>query len=299
MISVKKLLQRVDDLSSSSSTTLNEAFFYSILIVCGIAIAAHSFGLIAIYLYKKRTNQNIILACFSGAEIFSAIHRILNEILLRAFFKKDHLVTSIIAGSVLPAIFFIGMYLICSFMYILSLDRFVFILSPLKYRSRMTRRRTILIILILSVVSITIGIIQGVTNLKGPGLVLGGLYLVFSVVTYITIIRKSATSTLRAGRENNTFYKQFLVPIVLTLTVIVMYMMPLAVYSFTDTKGRLLSRTQFCLLPSYICLVIDAVTYILFMKQYRHTLRRLICGSPSRVFTRETMNQSTRRVFIV
>ena len=116
-------------------------YFYSTISASTISIILHFIGLYAIYLHKKKSNQNVILCFLSVSQISAVLHQIAFEVTLFYFHEKipqcasNHM-------NLLPktAMFvFLSFYYTASYgglltMYVLNLDRFICALDPLKYK---------------------------------------------------------------------------------------------------------------------------------------------------------------------
>lgn len=108
-------------------------------IVCNIA------GLITIHSYHKKTNQNIILGYLSTAQILFATALLVT--LLRERYDASILLNQI-AGLLNRTS---GISLLVG-MYALTIDRMVCIINPIKYKSRISRKKTKLILLVGTIV---------------------------------------------------------------------------------------------------------------------------------------------------
>ena len=57
-------------------------YYYSVISVAAVSIILNGLGLFAIYSYKKKTNQNLILSSLSLLEIAMSLYRIAFEVAL-------------------------------------------------------------------------------------------------------------------------------------------------------------------------------------------------------------------------
>ena len=117
-----------------------------------IAILLHGVGLFAIYLYKKKSNQNLILSFLSLPEILIALCGIVFKIYM------ETLIIPKLFHDICITIQNISIYELVLTMYILTLDRMICVVNPLKYKLRMTRTKIKIIILISWIISITLGV---------------------------------------------------------------------------------------------------------------------------------------------
>ena len=223
-----------------------------ILVVAFVSILLHCVGLFSIYLYKKRVNQNIILTALSITEILAATHRIVFDI-------RNHIINhggrtnsgnySITPASPVSAVmertlWYVAKYQLLMIVYVLTFDRFMCAIAPLKYKSRMTRRRTILLMLSSVIFASTFGISTGLipnvhiwAKLNGFGMILMVMCIIFIVLVYSFIIVKIRKSREEFGRERGKG-KEFLVPSVLTMTYVVTMIVPMGIHNFYRWNGK-------------------------------------------------------------
>ena len=121
----------------------------------GIAIITHVIGLISIYLYKKRTNGNIILGSLSMFELLIATSTIGTNSHRLTFVSKS-------LFDICSTVRYVLIYELVFTMLILTIDRCVCMINPLKYNYRMTRKRIILSLIVSCLISITLGILKGI-----------------------------------------------------------------------------------------------------------------------------------------
>ena len=170
-------------------------FFYVIIIVTFIAIIFHCVGLLAIHLlHTKKVNQNIILASLSIAEIIASIQRIIFDIFVETKIVRENGYSMLLLAE--RVIYYIGHYQVLSMMFILTADRLVCVLDPLKYKSRMTRKKTKITMSASWVITVLMGVGIGASpmplrnQLNGIPLIAMPLYIVFVLVIYIVIVER-------------------------------------------------------------------------------------------------------------
>ena len=169
-------------------------FFYVIIIVTFIAIIFHCIGLLAIHLHTKKVNQNIILASLSIAEIIASIQRIIFDIFVETKIVRENGYSMLLLAE--RVIYYIGHYQVLSMMFILTADRLVCVLDPLKYKSRMTRKKTKITMSASWVITVLMGVGIGASpmplrnQLNGIPLIAMPLYIVFVLVIYIVIVER-------------------------------------------------------------------------------------------------------------
>ena len=144
--------------SSSYST-----YHYIVLTAASCSIVCHTAGLLSIHLYKKKTNQNVILTFLSLADLMCSAHRILTECLhIPRVNRKlnSHIVTPALRGIFYTALYaMILAYFVCS--------RLVCSINPLKYKMRMTRRKVHVMVGLSVVFSLIIGLTTGFSQSFG------------------------------------------------------------------------------------------------------------------------------------
>ena len=224
------------------------------------ALPVHCLGLLSIFLYKKKTNQNLILTALSLAEMTycaASIERIvkLSDPQTAVAFKYINNISA---------------YMLLVMMYVLTLDRLVCVVDTLKYKDRVSRRRIFISIGIALLVSVVMGTLWKQKLLpKIVHNVAVSAYLVLVGITYSLVVYKVTQSRrqLQARRtDKQIFRKEFMMPGLIILTFIVSYTLP--TYMFNETK---LPRYIFKLLMA-TGLLTDPLLYIFLTKNYRQAL---------------------------
>ena len=121
------------EITSPSISDMYRTYFFTVVPTSIVAMLLHIVGIFSIYLYKKKTNQNIILTYLSLADITGSIYRILTEFALVATieWKRQDRLNIILA---LNSVFYVGLYSLAIAYIILTIDRLVCCVNPLKYK---------------------------------------------------------------------------------------------------------------------------------------------------------------------
>ena len=144
-------------------TTIYYVYYYVDLTVTCMAILLHCVGLLAIYLYHKKVNQNLILLSLSLSEIIFSLRAIACNFTLKAVTAGN--LNPLVTIPFLKFLRYMALHEAKLAMFILTLDRAICAISPLKYKSRMTRKRTKIMIFISWVIAIILGVMTGVQAL--------------------------------------------------------------------------------------------------------------------------------------
>ena len=210
-------------------------YFYPILTMSVLSLMAHTIALYAIHLSKRKTNQNIILASFSAAMVIHSGHRVWYEFATR---KQEGMIRdneSLYKYGTLHFIYTVLVNVLLNTMTVLTADRLAMVVSPLKYKSRVTRRRVIIAIAICWCAGVAFGAISRFHgNIDKYRLTvtmfIAGFYLILVSVTYSFIvfkIRESRRIFVNVQEERIKFRKEFLIPMILIATYIFLYSAPL------------------------------------------------------------------------
>ena len=261
---------------SSYLTTLYTGSYITLLLLASTSLFVHLVGLLAIHLHKKDSNSNRILLSLSVAEMLLSVHRIIYEVTEEAHLRGSFHIVELAHGHIEGALFYVSSYATCLIMYVLTLDRMVCASTPLKYRSRMTRKRTMVLLFIAWFFSLVLGCTTGFLSFHQRiwanliGITLGGIYTIFAVATYSLIVirirsarkqfgrsqrRTTTTATMtedddggsrrrKVTRQTSTRIalkssKEFLVPTILISSYLLLYIAPLVVtnFSFVESTG--------------------------------------------------------------
>ena len=232
-----------------------------------LAIILHVSGCYAIFLYKKKTNQNIILLFLSIVEVLTIISGALIETL------PSTEVVDIISEILTFELLFI--------MYIITCDRLVCVMDPLKYNSRLTRKKVMMIITSTWVLAAILGVLLHVLRFMWVEIVFVAfvaLYIILTIITYTAIIISLRKSRIKFGSnitdQRKKIKKEFLVPSIIIATFVLLYIVPFATLrsSIGDSTGNndvefreeiygdKVARTI-----SAVGLLVDPLTYIFFV----------------------------------
>ena len=111
----------------------------------------------------------------------------------------------------------------------------------------------------------------------------GGAQIITAIMTYYMIIVqiKNARKRFRTGvpNQNRMVKKEYLVPITLISSYLLLYIVPYLITNFsprggkTEFETRMVSvRHNTCLMLPQLGVIVDAFTYIFLGKQYRNVL---------------------------
>ena len=276
--------------------TVTYYIFYCLeMLFSVIAFLLHIIGIIAIHKNPTKNNQNLILCSLSMAEIISLSFSIVAMICERMDTPSFKVI------EILVTIFlYVSNYELVMVMLLLTADRLVCVLDPLKYPTRMTRKRLMTALAVSWGISFTIGITRGVTpshylreTITTMIYVFGGSYVMFAIITYSYIMLKIRMSmqTFSSSRYRLRVRKEFLVPGVIILTFLFLYYIPYAVYHFiykqldrthsaSEKRSHLVGYAICDLLPS-VAYGADAFIYIIFTKRYRNIIINMFkCSRP-------------------
>ena len=231
-----------------------------------IAILAHIIGLLSIHLYKKKTTQNIILASLSTTEITTCVFHIVKYWCTHKHSPFSHFINFCKWTSVYEILFM---------MYILTIDRLLCVLQPLKYTSRITRRRIRRAVYVSCVASIVLGILEHCFRTRYLLIGLGLLYGVFVLITYTLVIvgvesSRRISSPDNAGLRRKVKPKEVFVPGLIILSFVVLNCVPHLVYYFVNSLSEVARKVLEIFMV--LGLVVDPFTYVILASHYRKAL---------------------------
>ena len=128
-------------------------YFLELLISCS-ALFLHTIGLLGIYYCEKKSNQNLILCSLSVSETIALVTWIITLTFSEAIVQR--LVNTFILITLISACLYIAHYQLLLVMIILTADRLVCAVNPLRYKHRVTRKRLKKILAVSWVVSLSI-----------------------------------------------------------------------------------------------------------------------------------------------
>lgn len=258
------------------SSTVTFVFQVLYMIAFGIALILHTLGIVAIYIYKKKTNQRFILLALSIAEMSLILCSI-----IQIFTSIDYTTIIVIKKTIILEMIFI--------MCILTLDRLVCVTNPLKYHIRVTTWKIKFLVCVTWLVSMVMAVLRFMINrtvakiVLGLNITIGVVLIILIIITYSLVLIKLKHSneqfqTYRATVEGKV-KRQFLVPAIILITFIFLYGIPSLIIHFSESfdqnndyekSGDI--KILVCLLLQRIGLAADPFVYILFSKHYRGVL---------------------------
>lgn len=267
------------------------------LVLGSVAALFNIAGLIAIYSYHRKTNQNMILACTSIVEILLTVCLSLNLLLV----DNNALELQLKVSRAFQWMF--GSMLLFN-MYVLTLDRLVCFVNPIRYKARLSRKKIKFILFGCTVFSTIIGAFEFIIEHYSSMMIQYLLYIVltcklvyvtFAVVTYtvaVNSLKKSSTNlqaTTNFLREKK-MKKMFLVPGLIITSYLLFHIIPFFVF----LPKILSSHTNFYKQRStpifgHFILIGDPLIYIFFAKHYRNVfLQKIRCCFSRRDVERNT-----------
>ena len=260
-------------------------YYYSMLTVCALSLTAHTVALYTIHISKRKTNQNIILASLSAVEIIASMLSVVREV-------TQHL--EVVMSRTLCAVYgCIDNVIYCLFlltMYVLTTDRLVMALSPLKYKMRVTRRRVFISIVACWSSGVSYGVALYVVPDGPPDnihehmemlvwLTAAG-YLLLVMLTYAVIVykirqsRKAFANAQYPQVVRIRFGKEFLIPTIVIVTYIFLFVGPTwMIYLFPwDMITSYLAFFfiyRISLILPMVGTLVDALTYVLLSSHYK------------------------------
>lgn len=209
------------------------------------AIIFHVIGFIALYYYKKRTNQNIIMFFLSVVEIGLAITGLL---LVQNFHMKflspfPHLVVLTIHEILVFELIFS--------MYILTMDRMICAIDPLKYKSRMTKINLIIYFAVSWLISLVLILLRNAFSISYQkalvllAIIICAVYIALAFTTYLLIVITVKKSRNRVSSESTprtkSIKKQYMIPMLIISTFLTFYLIPFGIARTTpqNTTGIL------------------------------------------------------------
>ena len=259
-------------------------YFYSVLSVCVLSLIAHTIALYAIKLSKRKTHQNIMLASLSTIELIASVHRTVYEV---ATLKEKGVMINHgkTLYKVLHYIHKIIVYVLIITMTVLTADRLVMAISPLKYKSRVTRQRVVVAIAMCWCIGVTSGVasafhIEIDKYLTIFAYLIAAVYFILIPVTYCFIafkIRQSRRNFGNAQEGRIKFRKEFLIPTILIATYIFLFVGPVMIINFfpwqmiANNSARFVAHAICQILPM-IGTLADALTYVVLSSHYKKPL---------------------------
>ena len=164
-------------------------------------------------------------------------------------------------------------------MYILTADRLVCILTPLKHRIYFPRRRMKIVIMISWIVSFLLGMLQyylrEIPVIQHMAIGIGALFIILVIITYSIIIHKLQQSRRRFRSSRTThprqvikFRKEFLLPTMIIFNFIILFYVTLVLITVTGRlQHYILQITYYILHITYY--ILHITYYILHITSVR------------------------------
>ena len=272
-------------------------------------IAVNAIGFYVVYVYKTSSNQCPILMNLSVAEIFITVNSMTRDIwtavlcynnLQMVNDDRGHTAINYTQSSALDIRFpelydmvFKGVcYAVISELVftktLLTIDRLVCIISPIKYKVYLTNSNVVKIIGLTYGLSVLAGILCGIfpSSEFGMSLILGGnavVFVILAIVTYCIIIQKIneskrifSHSRVMRTRELVLFKKHYIVPATIVTTFLVFYGLPWFVDEFYIRPHPVRRNNVFLvnIAPTMhnIGAISDPCIYVFLTKHYREIL---------------------------
>lgn len=207
------------------------------LVLGSVAALFNTAGLIAIYSYHRKTNQNMILACTSIVEILLTVCLSLNLLLV----DNNALELQLKVSRAFQWMF--GSMLLFN-MYVLTLDRLVCFVNPIRYKARLSRKKIKFILFGCTVFSTIIGAFEFIIEHYSSMMIQYLLYIVltcklvyvtFAVVTYTVAVNSLKKSSTNLQATTNFLHekkmkKMFLVPGLIITSYLLFHIIPFFVF---------------------------------------------------------------------
>ena len=299
--------QQADSVGMIYMTTI---WTIDILMNC-IGFFVHSLGIYAIIACKKKSNQVLILFNLSLVEIMIIMYMVANDIIRLGRYKNNDVMTTSLMESMMmnrfPAVyqeinFFIYLSIgveMIFVMVVLTMDRLIFVLNPLRYKAQFTRSTLRKILIASWIISFIFGALYAAFKAFAILCIFGTIaigYVVLAAVTYTIIYFKSRNSNLQfqANRSKGShktpheskFRKDYMIPGLIILTYILCYILP---FALTRAWIRITELTvEKCILHECLAIVLDigflsdALVYVMLTKHFRVAIMELFFACKQR-----------------
>ena len=246
------------------------------IVECLAGLILHGAGIFAIILRDRKTNQTLVLFWLSFVEALLLIQGIIGQSL--TLFYTTYSWHRNVFLQVFTICNLTSLFTLFFTMYILTADRLVCILTPLKHRIYFPRRRMKIVIMMSWIVSFLLGMLQyslrEIPVIQHMAIGIGALYIILVIITYSIIIYKVQQSRRRFRSSRTTqprqvlkFRKEFLLPTMIIFNFIILFYVTLVLITVTGRQQHYI--LQSCLLLQYFGLLCDPLIYVLLTKHYR------------------------------
>ena len=252
------------------------------IILSSLSLLLHFLGVYSIFAYKKKSNQNIILCSLTVAEIILSLQTMIYCGMAVSDTHFD--IMGNLNQIMNNCVFYVSYYGLIFAMFILTFDRLICVIDPLKYQSRMTRKRVGFLVAITWLISLSLGILVGYWRNTEATRTIASIAdvscFVFLLVSYTFIIirlKKSRDLFKNINSESElsnrkSIRKEHLVPGVIVVTFLLFYCLPFVV-------EKAIGDHQALYLCGNVGLLTDPLTYIFLAKHYRNNVVRIFCHS--------------------
>ena len=275
-----------------------------------LGLILHFLGIYSIIRSRKKTSPNIILLNVSLVEILVLLYGVPTTIhqyttFNVTFYQNDTKMRWFLTDNLSPKYSGVsaGFYCLYAFqiifvMTILTTDRLVCAINPLRYATRMTSSIAIKILLSSWILSVILGVAYGMypnTRLifYYIGMCLGGSYILFAIITYSVIYiriraskrkfaRKSKSQDISEGStDESASWKFYVVSGLIVASFTFLYVIPIFIraimirhnYTSPLTRTRFLVHEGLLILIA-IGLMTDVLVYVFLKKEFK----KLVCA---------------------
>ena len=278
-----------------------------------ITVALHSTGIHLLLKIQTKTNQRLLLMNLSAAELYLTLSDMLNSSLDLAGFKSTSFPLKKIDRVVNAAVYSGS----CLLLIIMTIDRAVASICPLKYNTVMSGKRT-KILLLCSWLASTL---SSLPFFFLPWRTFHDIYytiihqslqimfLFFAIITYSLIFtrisrrnksfdgsRNKCISNINKDGNSKFYLTAGLIILSFTLLVVLPCMVEIILYSIYKIKSSLLDSILHISWASNF--MTDAIIYILLQPKVRNLLRKKIADSSS-IFIRNKTECKTASELII
>jgi hypothetical protein len=256
------------------------------LVECVVGLMLHGIGMFSIILHTKKSTQTLSLFSLSVVEVLYLIMQgaldtvtILNQQnWLKLFTSFQFTIHRFIWCTAMFEFLFI--------MIILTGDRLVCIINPLKHNIYLPRNRMKKVIFLSWIISIVLGVIDATVHgtyivVISLIIVVGSLYFILVIITYTIIIikvrksrRRFRTANTNQPNEGINFRKEFLIPTLIIFSSVLLYTFPFLFQRVIKNKNEDMQFiiNNICEVLQLFGLIVDPFIYVFLTKHYREII---------------------------